>query len=101
MKTEIYECDRCHKKAITKEEREVLALGDVAIGFSIHYTGYNPPAVFAPHRLWKKEICRACRKELGCIEEEIRDASKDEKIPVPSFEDMVREIVRQEMPGGN
>ena len=100
MKTEIYECDRCHKKAITKEERDRLGLGTVNVGFERHYFGGGDDKVFASHQAWSKDLCRACRAEIGCLEDKVRQAEHNKENTVPSLEDMIRKIVRQELPGG-
>lgn len=96
MKTEIYECDRCRKKATTKEERELLGLGDIHLGFRVDYA--CSCSVWAATSAWHKQWCRACRAELGCQEEKISDRKNPTPDnQVPSLEDMVREIVRQEI----
>jgi len=102
-KTEIYECDRCHKKATTKAEQEILALGTITVGFDVSYPSYSYsyPTVRARHQVWKQELCMACRAEIGCLEDKIREADKADNANVPSLEDMVREIVRQEIPQQN
>ena len=38
MKTEIYEGDRCHKKATTNEEQELLGLGEIRIEFKASHS---------------------------------------------------------------
>ena len=101
MKTEIYECDRCHKKAITKEERALLALGSIHIGFEKHYQSGGDYQVYAANQSWSMELCRACRAEIGCLEDKVRAAQAEGKPAQATLEDMVREIVRQELPGGN
>ena len=101
MKTEIYECDRCHKKATTKEECDLLALGTIHVGFEKHYSGNGDYNVWSSHAIWSKELCRACRAEIGCLEEKIKEAAKKGTTNIPSLEDMVREIVRQELPRGD
>lgn len=97
MKTEIYECDRCHKKAITAEERKLLDLGTISVGFERQYRGGVGYDVYAAHQMWSKEMCRACRAEIGCLESKVRAESEAESNNVPTLEDMVREIVRQEI----
>lgn len=97
MKTTIYECDRCHKKATTKEEIELLALGTVSVGFKIGGGSYSSPEVYAAYQIWEKEMCRACRAEIGCLEDKKKEY-KQAPDNTPSLEDMVREIVRQEFP---
>ena len=93
----IHVCDRCGKSAESKEATEKLGLGDICLGFNIHSSyGYGSSSkVYAANQTWRKSWCRACRKELGILEKEIR---KNKEIQVPSLEDMVREIVREEIP---
>ena len=99
MKTETLTCDRCGKSATTGEEKDKLGLGNIDLGFRTEY--FYPSqttAVYADHAEWHKQWCRACRKELGILEEELR---KQPDAPVPTLEDMVREIVRSELPLAN
>ena len=98
MKTEIYECDRCHKKAITKEERDLLALGSIHVGFEKQYQSGGAYGVYASHQTWSKELCRACRAEIGCLEDKIQEAKNNGQPITATLEDMIREIVRQELP---
>lgn len=94
MKTEIYECDRCHKKAITSDEVYTLDLRAVKLEI---ISSVNLREKFT----WSAEWCRACRTQIGVEELDKREGKPQVQIPVepqPSLEDMVREIVRQELP---
>lgn len=96
MKTEIHECDRCHKKATTPEEKEKLALGSIKLGFeTAYYSTSQLISIYVPNQKWEREWCRACRTELGILEDKVKHDTPAENIP--SLEDMVREIVRQEI----
>jgi hypothetical protein len=97
MKTEIYECDKCHKKATTADEIKLLDLGSIHVGFERQYRSGGEYDVYAAHQMWSKELCRACRAEIGCLESKVRSEAKAETNNIPTLEDMVREIVRQEI----
>lgn len=96
MKFETHKCDRCGKTATTEEEKEALGLGSIHLGFSIDSYG-GGAGVWAATERWSREWCRACRKELGMLERENK-TSPEVTESAPSLEDMVREIVRQELP---
>jgi ribosomal protein L40E len=97
MQRTIHVCDRCKAEAEGAEAVKELQLGRVVFGFDIFYSGYestvNQPS--AGHRIWDKQWCRKCREELGILQEEVR--KDNPAVPVPSLEDMVREIVRCEI----
>lgn len=98
---EVHECDKCHKQATTTEEKELLGIGEVIVGFSLHHVGYGSLSRVEPyraHQKWSKDLCRACRAEIGCLEEKIKEKDRANDNNVPTLEDMVREIVRQELP---
>ena len=99
MKREILVCDRCGAEAETKEEKGVLALGRVVIGFRLDHASYgglgDSVEIYAPHATWQKEMCRKCRAELGILEEKVRNAPAD--CPPPCMEDIIREIVSEEI----
>jgi len=97
MKREILVCDRCNTSAETVEERKELALASVHVGFNLHYGSYSGVRGYPGHALWAREWCHKCRLELGIAgtPNEVSGKPGDE---VPSLEDMIREIVRQEMP---
>ena len=89
MKTEIYECDRCHKKATTPADIKSLDLTKAQ--FYVTGQAYSDT-------VWSKDWCVNCRKELGVFE--LNRVTSPVAVVYPSLEDMVREIVRQELPGG-
>lgn len=96
MKHEVHTCDRCGRSAATDEEKAELGLGDLVLGFD-GFTGFNGRTqVYTAHKLWRKEWCHACRKELGCLSDEVHQAAQQDK-PVTSLEDLVREMMREEM----
>ncbi len=99
MKIETYKCDRCGKTAQTEDEKKELGLGEIHIGFKI-YGGYRyvSASVFAANQIWSRDWCRTCRKELGILENEIKEPEVQDN--APSLEDMVREIVHREMSQG-
>ena len=96
MKIETWKCDRCGKLASTKEGIEELALGDITLGFKASYSSYSAPSVYAAHQLWSRQWCRSCREKLGIVEAKVCAAHQNNE-PVPSLEDIVREIVQEEI----
>ena len=95
MKTEIYECDKCHKKATTQEEVAKLALVTFSIGTSIQYYSTMPNVIYPTFQTWSKELCKDCRDKMGLTVKVMTKQAEPNSIP--TFEDMVREIVREEM----
>lgn len=94
-KIETLICDRCKAQASTTEEKEKLGLGRICLGFDISHSYASPssaPRIYAPHTQWEKEWCRKCRTDLGILEPEIRKAQQT-GTPVPTLEDIIREIV--------
>jgi hypothetical protein len=103
MKREILICDRCHASAETESEKKELALGDIAVGFGTTYHSYpfQGSKVYPGHSVWNAQWCHKCRLELG-IAGTPSEVFKKPEAEVPSLEDMVREIVREEVQqGGN
>ena len=96
MKREIVVCDRCGAEAEGKEAIEALGLGRIVLGFDAMYTQYSGTTVYGGHRTWDKEWCMKCRKELGVVKDDVRKANNGDA-PVPTLEDLVREITRQEI----
>jgi hypothetical protein len=97
MKREILVCDRCKTQAETPEEKETLGLGQIVIGFEIQYSGaYNSRKVWAANQQWSRDWCRECRAEVGILENENKRPIVSET--APSLEDMIRDIVREELP---
>jgi hypothetical protein len=99
MKREIFVCDRCGNSAEEPGAVRALDLHEVIIGTRRHWSGQGelPMPTTALHASWDKQWCLECRKATGLAVV----MEKDYKTPmaeVPSFEDMIREIVRQELP---
>jgi hypothetical protein len=94
MKKEIYECDKCHKQATTKEEIAQLALITFSIGTSIQYYSTMPSVIYPTFQTWQKELCKECRDGMGLTVKVLKDS---QSTPPITFEDMVREIVQQEI----
>lgn len=95
MKRTIERCDRCGKEAETEEDKTKLALITFSIG--THITNYStlPNRIFPTFQHWDKEICAECREKLGLTVQVMRQEVS--AACTPTFDEMVREIVRQEI----
>ena len=99
MRREIFVCDRCGKEAEGAEDVQKLDLHEVILGTRRQFTGQGelPMPVYELHAAWRKQWCLECRKTTGIAVV----MAKEYKTPiseVPNLEDMIREIVRQELP---
>ena len=92
-------CDRCGCEAETKEEKEKQQLAEIHLGFNVIHGYYSSGSVKAAHNLWSKSWCLECRKKLGVVQKKIQQARQEKSDNIPSLEDMVREIVREECQG--
>jgi len=100
LKREIVVCDRCKKTAESPEERKALDLHEVILGTSRRYRSqYETGGVqtYAETPEWNKDWCLACRIETG-LAVVMERKNGDNPVAVPTLEDMVREIVRDELP---
>jgi len=85
MITTIYKCDRCGKEQYTPEQ-----MWEVGVVYKhIHYASSSSEKYPYQTKLW----CRACVETLGILP--IKEGAPDETQP-PTFEDLIREIVRDE-----
>lgn len=91
-------CDRCQKTAETNEEVSALAVSSISVGRRIHYSSYQDSEVYPASEEWSGEWCAACCREVGVFEILALEQKPPEGQPVPTLEDMIRELVRQEMP---
>lgn len=97
-KREIVKCDRCGKEAETLEDRKALDLHEVILGTSrrsLSVYDRNSVSTYAAHAEWSKDWCVGCRIETGLAVVE-KQQHKTPLTQVPTLEDMIREIVRQE-----
>lgn len=79
-------CDRCG------DESEKIELYDVILGTIKTCSSYSEDKVVPRYPEWKKEWCEKC-----CDKFHLLKKVEPEKEPLPTLEDMVREIVREEM----
>lgn len=84
-----YTCDKCGKTQT--EPKQMWELGIVAREQTAHFGRWvGTPKESA---LW----CRSCVVKLGLLPSTENDPPKP--TPTPTFEDMLREIIREEMEG--
>ena len=99
MRREIQTCDRCGESAESDADRKVLGLSKIVIGREATYSSYSGTSVYAAIRPWEGEWCAACCTALGVDGILPPNASrKYEPEKAPTLEDMIREVVRQELP---
>ena len=79
-----YTCDRCNHQQTTYDQ-----MWEVKIDVQ-HLNSHT--RLSQQHQLW----CRKCLTEVGLLIP-ARDPAKTEPPPQPSFEDMLREIIREEI----
>ena len=95
----IQSCDRCKKEAEGAEAIGLLGLSSITIGRKAQYSSYSGNYVSSANQLWEGEWCRDCCKAVGVdlviCEPVVKGAFTQ---PVPTIEEMVREIVREELP---
>ena len=82
----ILKCDRC------RDESEKITLFDVILGTTKIYSPYFSDRVVPRYPEWKKEWCERC-----CGKFHLLKKVEPEKEPLPTLEDIVRDIVREEM----
>jgi len=97
MKREIAVCDRCGKSAETPEEKKTLDLHKVILGTQKTYNYFGGEKLYADHANWEKDWCLECRKATGLAVVMEKAGNNLPKEQVPTLEDMIREIVRQEL----
>ena len=88
-KKTILKCDRCG----TEGKNEETVLFDVILGTTTTSYAYSAIKVVPRYREWKKEWCEKCCDEFHLL----KKAEPQEESPLPTLEDMVREIVREEI----
>ena len=87
-----YTCDRCKKSATDTTTRPL---------FRVHLEINVPSNVRSDHRVRPKqaEWCADCMDAMGLVECVRVNAVYVPEQPVPTFEDLLREIVREEIQG--
>lgn len=97
---QVITCDRCSKFADddNPESIKALALSTVTVGRRIAYTSYSGNQVYPASKEWTCEWCAACCREVGVFEILALEEKPPQGQAIPTLEDMIREIVRQEMP---
>ncbi len=90
--TTIYKCDKCGAEQLNRSQ--FWTVGVKAYCIDNPYGGSYEDAGFvsAAHKM---EVCRPCLESFG-INVQKREAPPVQ--PTPSLEDLIREIVRQEIP---
>ena len=98
---EVAVCDRCGDEARGEAEVKEFGLMRIVVGREQTYSTYTGIKVNPASMHWEGEWCRACCAEVGVdkilnpyVTPEVKDEPKKE---VPSLEEMVREIVREEV----
>ncbi len=89
MKKTILTCDRCKK--------EVEELHDVGAGKREYHNSLYGEGSFYEVRQLCAEWCLNCCIEMGITK--VRETDIKEKDPIPTLEDLIREIVREELEG--
>lgn len=104
--TSHYECDRCHAKC---DDKDTLGLAIIRFQFAPSNSEPNDcGAGFMPrlkNERTEKEWCRTCRVEVGLLVSRPPDKPKDKSDAAPvaappppaTFEDLLREIIREEI----
>lgn len=82
--TTTYECDKCGHEQDTDEQMW-------GIGIVVTYPGKPGNYFSREHKLW----CRKCAEELGQLKR--LPERKDKPVPELTFEDKLREIIREEI----
>ena len=83
-------CDRCN---VEKEESEG-GFCDIGIGVrEEHYAQFSgATTAFSHQQTW----CLDCLRKLG-LKPKDRDTPKSQQVPAPTFEELLREIIREEI----
>jgi hypothetical protein len=89
-----YKCDSCGKESTDKDK---LDLAIVAIGVKRDYYGSFDAQTFSllDNAKREKEMCKICRIKLGILPPGMK--KEEVQTPVPTLEDMIREIIRDEI----
>jgi len=90
--TTIYKCDKCGE--VQPNNGQFWTVGIKAQCQGGGYSGDYKTAWYIGDQ-YKMEVCRACLESFGIYAKK-REAQPAQ--PAPSLEDLIREIVRQEMP---
>lgn len=95
-------CDRCKKEAETDEGKKILGLSRITVGREItnssySYYGGSGSIVYAAINPWDGEWCLACCKEMG-VDKILKREERKTTDSTPTLEDIIREIVREELP---
>lgn len=92
-------CDRCKVEAESDEAKKILGLMKIVVGREARYNSYSYTKEVYKIDPWEGEWCLACCKELR-VDKIL--PYKDPNLPPveqrPSLEEMIREIVREELP---
>jgi hypothetical protein len=86
MRTTTYKCDRCERTSTVERE---IDLKRVEVGVGHYYSDYS--------RRGYKEWCRTCRIETGIEQPDVKLPEINPIDPLPTLEDLIREIVREEI----
>ena len=89
----ILKCDRCGVEGIKDIGKEFM-LYQVVLGTTTTYA-YPATKVVPRYPLWNREWCKKCCDEFHLLKKEPVD--EKEKSSLPTLEDMVRKIVKEEI----
>lgn len=92
MITTTHQCDRCQKTVPTRAEIYELKLSAIGGRFVYGSNEYAESTAFSSGKHW----CEDCLVNTGFFAFKTKTATPPE--PLPSLEDMIREIVRSELP---
>ena len=87
MKTTTYKCDRCGAESVGGDTIKLLSI----------YLGEGQYMSDAVRRGGQKEWCLKCRIETGIHKPEMALPEIKPVDPVPTLEEMIREVVREEI----
>jgi hypothetical protein len=97
---QIIGCDRCKREAEGDEAKKLLGLTKIVVGREAQYS-YGSTTVYGGAPKWTGEWCLACCKEVGVdkiLAPRKVEGAEAQAAAAPSLEEMIREIVRQEIP---
>lgn len=87
-----YTCDKCnHSQVDPKEPRQMWVIG---ITIKERTLGYSPSFSSSTPRK-SADWCRKCVQSLGLLPQE--KTKSPTPAPTPTFEDMIRELIQEEM----
>lgn len=101
MNIQLKQCDLCKKKFEGEAEIKAAGLVTIRIGFDTdyYYGSISGRSCVRPgHPDWNKEVCVECMARLGFTRQSVEEARKAEAPAPVTLEDLIRDIVRSELP---